>query len=358
MPTPAMVLAPGMFRDVHAKVAHGLVRGSSRFDIVGVIDASCAGQDAGEVLDGRVRGIPLFASIAECLQTVATPVEVCILGIATHGGRFTDEVRGWLLEAIDQGLGVINGLHDSLQGDAEIAAAGAARGVSLVDVRRLRKSSQLRFWTGAIQQVRAPRIAVLGTDCAIGKRTTTFLLVEALRQSGVRAEMIYTGQTGWMQGARFGLILDSTLNDYVGGEIERAVVECQREANPEVMILECQSALRNPFGPCGSELLLSAAASGVILQHAPGRKYFEGYEDLQVEIPSLQSEIELLRLYGVPVVAVSLNGEGLDDQALQQVQQHAREELQIPVVRVLEEGIEPLVDATRDFLATAAEARS
>ena len=59
-----------------------------------------------------------------------------------------------------------------------------------------------------------PRVAVLGTDCALGKRTTSQLLVDACRERGLRAEMIYTGQTGWMQGTRHGFVLDATPNDW------------------------------------------------------------------------------------------------------------------------------------------------
>ena len=37
--------------------------------------------------------------------------------------------------------------------------------------------------------------------------------------------MIYTGQTGWLQGGEYGFIFDSTLNDFVSGELENAIRE-------------------------------------------------------------------------------------------------------------------------------------
>ena len=95
---------------------------------------------------------------------------------------------------------LVSGLHELAGDDPAIAAAAARGGARIVDVRRPRPVRELRFWTGAIAEVRAPRLAVLGTDCALGKRTTARLLVEACRRAGIRAEMIYTGQTGWMQG--------------------------------------------------------------------------------------------------------------------------------------------------------------
>ena len=61
----AIILANGLLRDPHAKSTHALVRGPSRYRVAGVVDASCAGADAGELLDGRRRGIPVFSDIDE-----------------------------------------------------------------------------------------------------------------------------------------------------------------------------------------------------------------------------------------------------------------------------------------------------
>ncbi len=47
----ALILAEGKYDTSDAKTAHGLVRKSMRYKIVGVIDSRFAGMDAGEVLD-------------------------------------------------------------------------------------------------------------------------------------------------------------------------------------------------------------------------------------------------------------------------------------------------------------------
>jgi hypothetical protein len=44
--------------------------------------------------------------------------------------------------------------------------------------------------------------------------------------------MIYTGQTGWMQGSKYGFIFDTTLNDFISGEIEHAIVSCWKDTYP------------------------------------------------------------------------------------------------------------------------------
>jgi uncharacterized NAD-dependent epimerase/dehydratase family protein len=344
----ALVLAPGAFCTDSAKTAHGLVRGSERFDVVAVLDADAAGLDAGEALDGRRRGIPVFATLEQALAGAPRRPDTCIVGVATPGGTFPPALRALLLEAAGAGLSLVNGLHQQLADDAEIAAAAARSGARLIDVRRPRPVRELHFWTGAIAEVRAPRIAVLGTDCAVGKRTTARLLVQACRAAGVRAEMIFTGQTGWMQGARHGLILDAVINDFVSGELEHAVVSCDRAESPQLIVIEGQSSLRNPSGPCGAELLVSCQTRAVILQHAPGRACFRGR--VGWPLPALADEVALIRLYGAEVLAVTLSGEGLGAEQLMSAQRETAAALGLPVIRPLEEGAEPLLPLVRGYL--------
>lgn len=350
----AIVVCDGLFATPYGKTAHGLIRGTERYEILGVIDHPAAGRDAGEVLDRVRRGIPVFATIADALRSLPGKPDFCVVGVATSGGRVTPGLRTLLFEAIDAGMSVVNGLHEFLSDDAELSAAAAHRGVSIRDVRKTAPRTDLHFWSGAILSVDAPRIAVLGTDCALGKRTTARFLLEACREAGIRTELVFTGQTGWMQGSPFGFILDSVPNDFVSGELEHAIVSCWEAKRPDLILLEGQSALRNPSGPCGSEFLLSGRAAGVILQHAPGRVHYEGLEEFGLRIPPVADEIALIRTLGARTLAVTLNGEGLTPEALRTDQQLLSRELGIPVVRPLEEGVEALVPVVREFLAAEA----
>lgn len=349
----AIVLAPGELQTPQAKVTHGLLRRSDRFAIRGIIDPDNAGHDAGELLDGQHRDIPVFASLDTALAALPQRPKWCIIGIATHGGRLTQVLRGMLLDAAERGMSIVNGLHDPASEDAAIRSACEANGGEIVDLRKPRPIQQLHFWNGDIRHVKAPRIAVIGTDCALGKRTTTRMLTDRLQQHGICAEMIYTGQTGWMQGSRYGFVLDATPNDFVSGELEHAVVCCDRETHPDVMLVEGQSSLRNPSGPCGSELLLSAQAHAVILQHAPGRKHFEGYEQEGFAIPSLESEIALISYYRARVLAITLNGENLSDEELRDNQQRLQADHNIPIVCPLFDDIDALIAPIQAYIQEA-----
>lgn len=348
----AIILTNGLLHDSPAKTAHGLVRGTERYRILAVIDAHSAGRDAGEVVDGVPRGIPVFASFADFFSGTHEPVQYAVIGLAPKGGKLPAELRETVKEVLKAGISVVSGLHDFLNDQPELAKLANQHGAAIIDVRIPKPKKDLHFWTGRIFSVTCPRVAVLGTDCAIGKRTTARLLTQACRQAGLRAQMIYSGQTGWMQGGAYGLVLDSTLNDFVSGELEHAIVSCFEETAPDVIILEGQAALRNPSGPCGSEFLVSGQVKEVVLQHAPGRVYYSGWEHLGLRLPPLSEEIDLLRAYGARPLAVTLHTGGLSAEEVQAFKLQYEQELGVPVVLPLEEGVGAIVPLVQELIPT------
>jgi len=346
----AVILANGLFRTSFAKTAHGLVRGPSRYRILGVIDHSCPGEDAGELLDGVNCGVPVYESVGAVLEAIEPLPEFCIVGVATSGGALPPELRADLVDAARAGLSLVSGLHQLLSDDPGLVSLTSDHGARIIDIRRPRPTSGLRFWTGEALGLETPRIAVLGTDCAIGKRTTCSLLLGACRERGLDAGMVYTGQTGWLQGHGHGFILDATPNDFVCGELEGAILECQRETEPDVILIEGQSSLRNPSGPCGSEFILAGGAKGVILQHAPGRPFFDDLEELGCRIPSIEEEIDLIRLLGAEVLALALNEEGMTPRQAEAARSRLAEDLGIPVVLPLRDDLGELVEIVRVWI--------
>src|SRR2546427_12481656 len=125
----ALVLCDGYFGANAGKMANGLVRRSSRYTIVGVIDRTKAGRDAGEVLDGVPNGIPIVASIREGIER-GRP-DWLILGVATFGGYIPPEFRPVIREAIEGGLGIVAGLHEVLSQGPGVSAVAAKADVSL-----------------------------------------------------------------------------------------------------------------------------------------------------------------------------------------------------------------------------------
>ena len=324
-----IVATDGMLKLDYAKTAHGLIRGSDRFEILAVIDAKHAGTDAGEILDGKCRNIPVIESVEKAIDQFMT-VDYLIVGVATVGGVLSDSLHALILRAISYGLGIVNGLHDQLGEREDIVALAKKFDVELIDIRRPKPIKDLHFWTSDIYKVDVPIVAFLAMDCAMGKRTTARLLIEACAEKGLNAEMIYTGQTGWMQGSKYGFIFDSTINDFVSGELEHAIMTCWQEVKPDLILLEGQSSLRNPSGPCGLEFLISGNAKQVILSHSPHRKHYD--DDVAWGlIPSVASEIEILEKFDVKVIALALNTNGLSKEAASTYKAKYQQELGIPV---------------------------
>jgi uncharacterized NAD-dependent epimerase/dehydratase family protein len=343
----AIILTDGMLHESEAKTAHGLIRGTDRYHIVAVIDSVHAGKDAGEVLDGIHRNIHVTASVEEAIHSIHD-IKYCIIGIATVGGILPPHFIPIIEACIRQRISLVNGLHEYLNNKPSIVALAKEYNVELIDVRKPKERKDLHFWTSEIYSVEAPIIAVIGTDCALGKRTTCRLIKQACISAGLNAQMIYTGQTGWLQGEQYGFIFDSTLNDFISGELEHAIVSCWKETDAEVIFIEGQSALRNPSGPCGPELLISGNAKHVILVHAPKRKYYDHIPDWG-PIHSLASEIELIKMYGSKVIAVAINTEHCNLEEGLELQTKYEAELQIPVLLPLQQGVEKIIPAIQSL---------
>lgn len=340
----AVIITGGLLNTNNAKTAHGLLRISNRFEIIGVIDKNSAGEDAGIVIDGKSSGIPVVASLKDFVSQYEKPA-FAIIGMATKGGVLPRDLYPSVEEILSQGIQLVNGLHEPLEEIDEFKSAAAPHGNIIHDIRRAKAFRDLHFWDGKIQEITSKRIAVLGTDCALGKRTTSKMLEKSLNEKGVKSEMIYTGQTGWMQGGKYGFLFDATPNDFICGELEHAMYECWKDLSPDVMIIEGQSSLRNPSGPCGSEFIISGATDGVILQHAPVRSKFKGMEDYPADMPDILDEVALIEKLGSPVIGLSINSEDMNDEAIEAYRLDLTARTDLPVVYPFKDKLDSLLDA-------------
>jgi len=342
----AIVYCEGSFNTTYGKTAHGLVRFTWRYKVLSVLDSRYAGQDAGFVLDGKTKGIPIFASLREALTEASsrgTPATHFVIGLAPDGGILGPEAKVQVLEAVRAGLNVDSGLHHFLSEDPEISVLAENKGVKLRDVRRVPSRRDLHGFTGKIEEVTSFTIALLGTDSAVGKRTTAWILKDQLDKAGIKTEMIGTGQTAWLQGVRYGIILDSLVNDFVAGEIEHAVWTAWKEQNPRVMILEGQGSLLNPAYPGGFELMAAGRPKAVIMQHAPARKEYDGFPGYPLH--PLEKQIKAVEfLYDIPVIGITINHEDLPKGEIPRICREISKETGLPVCDPLVTGMEEIVN--------------
>ena len=341
----AVVYCQGAFGTPNGKTAHGLVRRTNRYRVLSVIDSRHAGEDADSILDGTPKGIPIYGDIQEALGSSRAdgnnPTHF-VIGLAPDGGRLSKEGHSDVIEAIRSGLNVDSGLHDFLSENIEISGLALAHGVLIRDVRKTPPRKELHFFEGKIEEVTSLKVAVLGTDSAVGKRTTAWILLDALQAAGYSTEMIGTGQTAWMQGVQYCIILDSLINDFVSGEIEHAIWTAWQETRPDIIIIEGQGSLMNPAYPGGFEILAAGRPDVVILQHAPARKDYDGFPGYPIHPVEKQIQaVELLS--GKKVMAITINHENLSKKDIPWVCDDIAKATGLPVLDVLLDGAEELV---------------
>lgn len=330
----AVVYCEGNFGKIDGKTANGLVRQSETYAVASVIDSTCRERDAGMVLDGVPNGVRIVGDLDEAMAQGNGNPGVFIVGLAPTSGLLSLEERNVILHAIARGLHVVSGLHEFLTEDVEFVAAAHASGVLITDVRMPRAKKDLRMFTGRIQKVTCPRIAVLGTDGAIGKRTTATILTKALNDRGIRAVMVSTGQTGLIQGARYGVALDAVPAQFVTGELEAAVLDAFDNEDPDVIIVEGQGALSHPTYLSSTAILRGSQPQGVVLQHAPTRKSASDFPDFPM--PTAASEIKLIELFAkTKVIGLTINHEGMSDGDVEAAIALYELELGIPVTDAL-----------------------
>ena len=348
----AIVYCEGAFATPYGKTAHGLVRFCRRYTVAAVVDSRWAGRDAGEVLDGQACSIPVVPSVAAAVEAAAaagTPATHFVVGLAPDGGRLPPNAREDVLTAIDSKLNVDCGLHDFLSDDEEMVMRAEAAGVVIRDIRKPPDRDRLHFFSGKIESVKSLKIAVLGTDSAVGKRTTAWLIVQAFERAGYRAEMIGTGQTAWMQGATYTIVIDSLVNDFVSGEIEHAVWSAWNARHPDVIVIEGQGGLMNPAYPGGFEILAAGRPDLVVLQHAPARKDYDGFPGYPIH--PLHRQIHAIEtISGKPVVAITINHEDLPEDRIPAVCEAIQTVAGLPAFDVLHDRGDRLVQGLLPYL--------
>ncbi|MCP8304741.1 MAG: DUF1611 domain-containing protein [archaeon] len=331
----AVILAEGKFKTTDGKTAHGLVRYSKRYKIVGVIDSALSGKDAGEFLDGKPNGIKIYASVEGALAE--HDVDTLIVGVATNGGTLPNGYREIIKDSIKAGLNVVSGLHEFLSDDLEFRKLAEENDVKIIDVRKIFYNRRI-FFAGGIEKVSSVKLAVLGTDACIGKRTTAILLTEALNDIGLKTVFIGTGQTSWMQGAKYCIVLDALINDFVTGNIEYEIWRAYQNEKPDIIVIEGQGSLVHPAFPGSFEIIAAGRPDTIVLQHAPKRTCLDGFP--QYPMPNLDRVMKIIELLSLKkVTAITLNHENMNTSELEEMVKNYEERYGVVVCDPLIHGI-------------------
>lgn len=344
-PVPTIVLAEGEFGDPGGKTAHGVLLHSEVFDAHAVVDTETAGERPADVL-GRADApdVPIVPSVADALET-APEAKALVIGVAPAGGEFPEAWISDVEAAMAAGCDVVSGLHTFLGEDEHWSVLAAEHDVRIFDVRKPPGEGDLRVGDGAVDDVDVDVVLTLGTDCAVGKRTTAFELYRAAQQAGLDAGWVATGQTGIMVGAQAGVVVDRVPADFVAGVVEDLVLSIA-EAHDLVFVEGQASLTHRGYSGVTLGILHGAWPDAVVLVDDPNRTRRAHFE--QFPVAGVATEKALIEeLSAASVAALSTWG----DPAIE-ADRHG-----LPAVNVYnEDGPEELLATVREHLETGQNA--
>ncbi|MGH2820584.1 MAG: DUF1611 domain-containing protein [Actinomycetota bacterium] len=276
-----LVLTDGYLTSRNAKTAHGVIR-YGRDRISALLDGSHAGRSLADVLPELGCDAPIVATLEEALPYGPDSL---LLGVATPGGWMPDHWRAWLIEAIESGLHVANGLHRFLNDDEELVRLARRHDVELWDVRD--PPTDIPLFSGKSLEVPRRIVQTVGADAAVGKMTVSIELARAAHAAGYSTEFVATGQTGILIAGR-GIAVDRVISDFVAGAAERLVIETHPSS--DVLMVEGQGSLWHPaYAGVTLGLLHGAAPHVLVLCHMAARTAIE--EPPYTQLPPLSKMV-------------------------------------------------------------------
>src|SRR5215207_8778573 len=325
------ILAEGRFADSSAKTAHGLIR-YGKDEVVCVMDSTLAGERVAGVLPDLGRDAPIVGTLQEALDLSPTSI---LVGLAPAGGRLPEEWMETLRVAAEAGLEIVSGLHQRL--------APEFPGKPVWDVRE--PPEGIPLFSGEGFEVGSKVVLTVGTDSAIGKMTATLEIERSARKAGLCPEFVPTGQTGVII-AGWGICVDAVVSDFIAGAAEQLVIQAA-ESSPDLILVEGQGSLGHPaysgvtlgltHGSCPDCLILCSAD--------PAEEVFRGVpRPSAARVARLYEEVAAL-IKPSPVVAVSLNTRGMDEEDARNLIAAVADETGLPAADPFRDSVTPILQA-------------
>lgn len=307
VPVPAIILAEGEFGETGGKTANGVVMHSEVFDTRAIVDTETAERTPADVLaNPDAPEVPIVESVEAALDE-APEATALVIGVAPAGGDLPEAWVADIEDAIRAGCDIVSGLHVFLGDEDHWQGLADQHNVRLIDVRKPPADDALRVGDGSVDDVDADVVLTLGTDCAVGKRTTTFELYHAAQAAGIDAGWVATGQTGIMVGAQEGVVVDRVPADFTAGVVEDLVSTVG--ADHDLVFVEGQASLSHrAYSGVTLSILHGAWPDAVVLADEPGREVRTHFERFHTE--GVEEEIQLINdLSEASVAAISTWGD-------------------------------------------------
>ena len=264
-----------------------------------------------------------------------------IIGVANAGGVLPESWSANIVEALEQGMDVISGLHMKLVDIPEVRERAERLGRNLYDVRYLDR----RFATGKGTKRSGKRLLSVGTDSSCGKMYTTLALEKEMQARGMDAHFRATGQSGILI-AGGGVAIDAVVADFISGAVEWLTPE----NDPDHWdLIEGQGSLFHPsFAGVSLGLLHGAQPDALVLCHEPTRNSMRGLPEqpLPALAECIDANLRAARLTNPDArfVGVCVNTSRLEPEAAARFKQETEADLGLPAIDPLVDGVARIVD--------------
>lgn len=233
-----------------------------------------------------------------------------VLSVNNSGGYIETDWVQTIIEALEAGLDIASGMHESLTDIPEVAAKANELGRQLVDVRH--PTGKLRTGNGVKRT--GNRLLTVGTDCSVGKMYTALALEKEMLSRDMDASFIATGQCGIFVSGK-GIAVDCVVSDFISGAAESLTPDNHAH---HWDIVEGQGSLSHAsFAGVSLGLLHGTQPDALVLCHAEQRSNMRGLPDYP--LPSLPDAMDMnlraahLTNPAAQFVGVSVNTSMLSD---------------------------------------------
>jgi uncharacterized NAD-dependent epimerase/dehydratase family protein len=329
------ILTEGHTEPVTGKTASSVLRYRPE-EVVALIDGTQVGRTTDELL-GVGGATPIVAKLADCKGA-----NTLMIGIAPSGGRIPPAWKAIILDALNQGMDVVSGLHEFISSDPAFVAAAAKTGATISDVR---KNDEHEVAHRLNIREECLRIHTVGQDCCVGKMLAAIELTNAMKARGHDAKFVASGQTGIMIEGD-GVPIDCVVADFVNGAIEKQILAHQHH---DMLFIEGQGSLAHPkYSAVTMGLLHGCAPHGMVMCYEAARPATHGME--YVPLTPLAKLVEVYEMMAnlmgpSKVIGVAMNSRRLNDEQAEAEREKVRAELGMPVCDVIRHGSDDLVEA-------------
>jgi len=265
-----------------------------------------------------------------------------ILGFANSGGVLDKKWLPYILEAMDNGMDIVSGLHDKLTDFPEIVAKAEQTNQQLLDIRHPKAD----FITGTGVKRSGKRLLTVGTDCSVGKMYTSLSLEKSMIKHKMNVDFRATGQCGILI-AGTGIAIDCVISDFLSGAAESL---SPAASDDHWDIIEGQGSLSHPaFAGVSLGLLHGSQPDALVICHDLNRSHMRGVPTSQ--FPSIATTITLnlqaaqLTNPNAKVVGITVNTSSVSIEEGQRICSQLSEEFSLPCV-------DPLRDSADSIVAT------